>query len=507
MTFDDLKQILSSLKITIPHTLMGKLQLDHLHIRDVSSDSRAVVSDGLFASFTEHQANAAKFIKQVIDSGAKVIIVSETIYSILPQELRNSEACFVVTKLPRKLFAKVARAFYEEHPTNCVAVTGTAGKTSVTNFVMQLWHYLGIPSLSVGTFGVVRPNQTSHYVPSLTTGEIDALHKTLYDAKLKEEVDHVILEASSHGLDQYRLDGLSFKVAAFTNFSQDHLDYHPTMEEYFAAKVRLFTDLLSKDGVAVLNADIQEFERLKKMCQENGLRVVSYGVSGDLVKLKSVISMNGKQILTLSISEKEYSVAFPLVGNTQVQNILCAIGILAAMGIEPERILQGVESLKAVPGRLERVAEYKGGGIYVDYAHKPGALEEVLKDLRKFCSKSLHLVFGCGGERDKDKRKKMGEIAQKMADSVYITDDNPRSEDPSKIRQDILVGCPKATEIPDRKKAIETAIDQMSLGDVLIIAGKGHETYQLYNGIKIDFDDKQVARNYLEEVKKTDALL
>lgn len=506
MTFYDLKQLLLEMR-DIPHTVMGKLEADDLHILDVSSDSRAVVKDGLFASFTEHQTNAVKFIAQAINIGVKVIILSEAVYGVLPQEMLSSDVCFIVTSLPRKLFAKVARAFYKEHPANCIAVTGTAGKTSVTNFVMQLWHHLGIPSLSVGTFGIVRPNQTLSYAPSLTTGEIDALHKALFDAKVREGIDHIILEASSHGLDQYRLDGLSFKVAAFTNFSQDHLDYHPTMEEYFAAKVRLFTDLLSEDGIAVLNADIQEVEKLKKICLESNKRVVSYGLKGDLVSLQSVAPQDGCQLLTLSIAGKDYSVAFPLVGNTQVQNVLCAIAILVVMGIDPKKILQGVEVLKAVPGRLERVAEYQGGGIYVDYAHKPGALAEVLKDLKKFCDNKLHLVFGCGGERDKDKRKKMGEIAQRMADFVYVTDDNPRSEPPATIRLDVLGGCAKATEIADRRKAIETAIDQMALGDVLIIAGKGHETYQLYNGLKIDFDDKKVVLNYLDELEKSHALL
>lgn len=500
MIFDELRQILVDLELEAPHVLIPPMQFDDFVINDISSDSREVTKHSLFASFTEHKENAARFITQAIDMGVRVIILSETVFNIIPKEVRELNVYWIVSRLPRKLFAKIAGSFYKEHPNNYLAVTGTAGKTSVANFVMQLWHHLGISSISVGTLGILKPNQKPNYAPSLTTGEIDVLHKTLHEVKLKEGVDHVVLEASSHGLDQYRLDGLSFKVAAFTNFSQDHLDYHLNMDEYFSAKARLFTELLSKDGIAVLNADIPEFQKLVKICQDDNKQIFSYGFEASLVQILSVSVMNEGQLIELKVFNKVYSVVFPLAGRTQAQNIVCAIAMLIATGVEVERVLRAVENIRAVPGRLEKAAVYKEGSIYIDYAHKPGALEEVLKDLRKFCKNKLRVVFGCGGERDTDKRKKMGEIAQKLADFVYITDDNPRSEDPSKIRGDILLGCAKAEEIPDRKKAIESAIDQMQLGDILVVAGKGHENYQLQNGIKIDFDDKEIVLNYLKSV-------
>jgi len=303
------------------------------------------------------------------------------------------------------------------------------------------------------------------------------------------------MEASSHGLDQFRLDGVVVTAAAFTNLGRDHLDYHPTMEAYLAAKRRLFETLLVPGGAAVLNADAPEFDSLYALCKKRRLRVLAYGRKGAEIRLESATPGATGQHLVINLLGRRHEIDYPLAGQFQAMNGLAALGLVIGGGEEREAAIEALTKLTGVRGRLERVAIHPAGApIYVDYAHKPGALETVLATLRPHASGRLVVVFGCGGDRDRGKRPQMGEIAARLADRVIVTDDNPRSEDPASIRAEIMAASPQAREIGDRAEAINTAIAELAAGDLLVIAGKGHETYQIVGDRTLPFDDASVAR-------------
>ena len=310
------------------------------------------------------------------------------------------------------------------------------------------------------------------------------------------------MEASSHGLDQYRLDGVAVKAAAFTNLSRDHLDYHGDMESYLAAKQRLFSDLLAADGTAVLNADIPEFEILRAACARRGCRILDYGESGhDLHLTERRIESSG-QHLDIDVLGRRYAVRLPLAGAFQTVNALAALGLAIATGEAPEAAVAALATLNGVRGRMELVARTPAGAdVYVDYAHAPDALETALTALRPHTARKLVVVFGCGGDRDRGKRPMMGDIAKRLADEVIVTDDNPRSEDPARIRQEILAAVPEAEEIGDRRQAIASAVAALGPGDVLVVAGKGHEVGQTIGGLVLPFDDREVARTTVAGLK------
>jgi UDP-N-acetylmuramoyl-L-alanyl-D-glutamate--2,6-diaminopimelate ligase len=326
----------------------------------------------------------------------------------------------------------------------------------------------------------------------LTTPDAAGLHERLAEIT-KLGVTHLAMEASSHGLDQYRMDGVNVRIAAFTNLSRDHLDYHKDMAEYLKAKERLFSEILRPKGIAVLNADVPEFEQLSNATGPYGHRIISYGKAGFDIQLLDVKTTPSGQELKLNVEGKNYNVTLPLAGYFQVENALCALGVVLASKVPADKCVPLLEKLSGVPGRLEHM----GQGVYVDYAHTPDALQTVLEALRPHTEGELICIFGCGGDRDKGKRPEMGKIANQFADHVIITDDNPRSEDAQTIRNEILAACPNATEIADRKDAITSAITGLKSGDILVIAGKGHETGQIIGNQVLPFDDRTIAKELI----------
>jgi UDP-N-acetylmuramoyl-L-alanyl-D-glutamate--2,6-diaminopimelate ligase len=390
----------------------------------------------------------------------------------------------------------MAAAFYARQPEHIVAVTGTNGKTSTAWFTQQLWEALGLRAASLGTLGIrgleIEALRNAK-LTSMTTPDMVSLMATLADIAVSK-VDHLAMEASSHGLSQYRLDGVRIQAAAFTNLTRDHLDYHPDMDDYFAAKARLFSEVLAEGGVAVLNADVPEFKRLADICAQRNITVLDYGRNAQAIRLVERTALAQGQALVIAIHGKNYNVTLPLVGEFMVMNALAALGLVLAE--LPERagdLVQALGTLKGAPGRLQFVPGHKDAAVYVDYAHTPDALENILKSLRPHTEGKLYCVVGCGGDRDPGKRPIMGRLAATLADVAVITDDNPRSEDPAKIRAAMMQDAPGAQEIGDRRAAIGWAVAQLNKGDVLVIAGKGHEQGQIIAGRVEPFDDVEEA--------------
>ena len=394
--------------------------------------------------------------------------------------------------------AKLAARFFGAAPERAVAVTGTNGKTSVAVFCSQLWRALGLKSAAVGTLGVCGNGYRAGLAQ--TTPEPVTLHRVLADLAVRD-FRRVALEASSHGLDQHRLDGICFAGAGFTNLTQDHFDYHPTVEAYRIAKFSLFS-LVEPDGVAALNADSNEFDVLANACRKRGLRVVGYGRSGPELKLVEARHNGAVQILSVEADGRRVETELPLPGHFQAMNALCAAAIVA--GTEQMAfadVLEMLPKLSGVRGRLEHVARHPmGGPIYVDYAHTPDALETVLAEVRPTVTGRLFVVFGCGGDRDREKRASMGAIAARLADRVFVTDDNPRSEEAAAIREEIMVGCPDAINIDGRAEAIRAAVGEMAEGDLLVVAGKGHEQGQIVGDRVLPFDDGEQVRRVIGDM-------
>lgn len=464
-------------------------RLTDLNITGLTADSRAVKPGYLFAALPGTTVDGRSFINDAVDRGAAAILAPDgTSYDATDVQL-------ITDTNPRKLFARLASRYYKHQPETTVAITGTNGKTSVAQFTRQIWAFAGCNAAALGTLGVVSEATTT--VGNLTTPDPVSLHKTLADIA-DTGVDHLALEASSHGLDQFRLDGVKICAAAFTNLSRDHLDYHGTMDAYLKAKLRLFSEVLVPGGVAVLNADVAERQSLENVCVERGHSIITYGKNGAAIKLVKVTPVSHGQCLDLEVFGKSERLVLPLAGSFQAMNALCAAGLALATGIAPDDVVQALIKLASVPGRMELVASRRGGGAtYVDYAHTPDALETALKALRPHASGKLIVVFGAGGDRDAGKRPLMGATATENADTVFVTDDNPRSEEPGKIRKAILAGCPDAFEIGNRADAIEAAASQLKSGDVLLIAGKGHETGQIVGDTVLPFDDREIARDII----------
>ena len=460
----------------------------------LSANSKTVKEGGLFVAIPGTQHDGTAFIDEALRKGASAIVVQEIgLNKLIHFEERYPAVSFFKTQNARKTLSQLAAAFYPRQSENCVAVTGTNGKTSVVSFIRQIWHRLGIPAASLGTLGLVVEGKP--YPPPTGTGGLNTpdpitLHEILQSLK-QEHIEHLAFEASSHAIHQHRLDAVQLKAAVFTNLSNDHLDYHQTLEDYRDVKFRLFQELLDKNGCAVLNADIPEFEALSSLCQKRGLQTITFGKAGENIQLLSVTPKEGAQDIHLSVEGKSYHFTLPLVGQFQVYNVMAALGAVIACGADVEQTAKACAHLKGVPGRLEEVAP----GIYVDYSHTPDGLANALKALRPHTTGKLWVVFGCGGNRDTLKRPMMGEIADQLADKIIITDDNPRYENPSHIRQQILAKCPRATESLSRRQAIQTAVEERAPHDVVLIAGKGHETYQVIGDQIIPFNDG-------EEVKR-----
>ena len=464
-------------------------------------DSRRVQPGYLFAALAGTKANGARFVADAVARGAVAILAAPD--AALPP--LDSTIVILRDANPRRRIARMAATFAGLQPATIAAVTGTNGKSSTVHFVRHIWATLGLKAASVGTLGIVSPGFTRD--AGLTTPDPVQLHADLATLA-REGVSHLAVEASSHGLDQHRLDGLHLAAAAFTNLTHEHLDYHVSMDAYFAAKARLFETLLPADGTAVVNADSSRATELGEICRARSIRFWTYGSAGREFRLISDTPTARGQHLVIDVLGTRYEVELPLVGGFQASNALAALGLVVATGGDAARAVPALATLDGAPGRLQLVARHKSGApVYVDYAHKPEALETVLATLRPFAKSRLVVVFGCGGDRDRAKRPVMGEIATRLADLTIVTDDNPRSEQPEAIRAEILRGVPAERrnwieETDGRHAAIERGMAALaSPDDLLLIAGKGHETGQTIKGITHPFDDSAVAREFAEAVQ------
>src|SRR5438067_4197357 len=447
-------------------------QAEAVAVSGLAVDSRAVSPGDLFFALTGHKTDGARFIDSAVSSGAVAVAADRP-----PQA--GSRVPFVVTPNPRRALALAAAKFYPQQPETIAAVTGTSGKTSVAAFTRQIWQRLGHASASIGTIGLVSPKRTLY--GSLTTPDPIALHRQL-DEIARDGVTHLAFEASSHGLDQYRLDGVRVAAGGFTNLTRDHMDYHPDVAHYLAAKLRLFRDLVIADGAAVISADHDCSQAVIDAARARGLRIITVGRKGDGrgegIRLVDARIDGFAQKLELEHRGRKISIRLPLVGEFQIENALVAAGLAIGTGSEPGVVLAALEHLEGAKGRLEQVGEHNGAPIFVDYAHKPDALAKALQALRPYAKRKLVVIFGAGGDRDAGKRPLMGAIAAEHADSVIITDDNPRSENPDAIRAAILATAKRAKDIGDRCEAIRAGVAALEPGDALLIAGKGHETGQ-----------------------------
>ncbi len=455
----------------------------------ITVDSSKVKQGYIFVAIKGVSRDGHDYIEDAIANGALIIVHQSEVKKVDGIEyLKVNDARVALSELAAKIYPK--------QPKYIMGITGTSGKSSIVHFIREILKLLNKKSVSIGTLGVIGDYEVKS---SLTTPATIELHQILQSIA-EHEIDYVAIECSSHGIDQHRLDSVNFNACGFINFSRDHLDYHANMEEYFAAKKKLYQ--VMKSGYAVLNTDIAEFSELKDYCLQQKHKIISYGKSdASDIQIESIKRNDLNQDITFKIHSISYPVKLNLVGEFQIYNLACAISLLMSVGIDSALIMKVLEQVKSVPGRMELVASHNGAGIFVDYAHKPEALAQALQNLRNNTDNKLWVIFGCGGERDQGKRAIMGEIACKHADHVIITDDNPRGEDPKLIRQAILDACDdKALEIASREKAIEYAISKLQMGDNLIIAGKGHENYQIIGKDIVEFSDQDKVIELLREV-------
>ncbi len=459
----------------------------------VTADSRKVKRGDVFVAVPGTKADGLAYAAQAAEAGA-VAIVGEGNAPALPPG-----ALFIKVGNARRALALLAARIYPQQPKVIAAVTGTSGKTSVAAFTRQIWAALSFAAASVGTIGVVTPKREVY--GSLTTPDPVDLHRTLAELAA-EGVTHLAIEASSHGLDQHRLDGVRVAAGGFTNLSRDHLDYHPSVEAYLAAKLRLFESLVVDGGGAVIDVDHEHSDAVVAAAKKRGLKLITVGRKGEGIRLLDAAIDGFTQAVTVEHAGKRHQFRLPLVGGFQIENALVAAGLAIATGGAADRVFAALASLKGAKGRLDLVGARNGAPVFVDYAHKPDALEKAIEALRPYVKRHLVVVFGCGGDRDKGKRPLMGAIAAKNADRVIVTDDNPRSETPAAIRAAILAGAPGASnirEIGDRREAIHVAVAGLESGDVLLIAGKGHEIGQIVGGKTLPFSDHDEAEAALAE--------
>ena len=469
---------------------------DTLVIGGLTSDSRAAGPGFLFFALGGVQAHGARFAAKAVEQGAAAVL-TDAEGAALIEAGGGVPAPVIVAANPRLALAKMAARFHGRQPEAMVAVTGTCGKTSVAYFVRQIFQRCGHNAASLGTLGTVTASGTSY--GGLTTPDPVSLHAEL--AKLAAAgVTHAAMEASSHGLDQYRLDGVELVAAGFTNLGRDHMDYHATEEEYLQAKLRLFRELLPSGGTVVVDPAQNKADRVLAVAGERGQQVLTVGERGRDLHLRNVQFSGFSQVLTIDTPRGEYKVSLPLAGHFQVSNALVAAGLAIAAGEAPGAVMRALETLEGAPGRLELVGRKDNGALcFVDYAHKPDAVDNALAALRPFTTGRLIVVVGAGGDRDAGKRPLMGEAASRRADVVIVTDDNPRTEDPALIRKAVMAGAPGALEIGDRAEAIATAVSMLESGDVLCVAGKGHETGQIVGKTLLPFSDHDAVRTALAQ--------
>jgi len=480
----------------LPEPVIATTDAAATTIAGLTCDSRDVQPGYLFAALPGSRADGRAFIAEAVDKGAAAVLAppgteipaAGDIHDVVP---------LIADENPRRRFALMAARFYGRQPETVAAVTGTNGKTSVVSFLRQIWTRRGHAAASLGTLGVTAPGIDRP--GSLTTPDPAGLHALL--AELADAgVTRLAMEASSHGLDQYRLDGVRVTVGAFTNLTRDHLDYHGSFQGYRAAKARLFSELVADGGVAVINADSDASGEMIAAAYARGLGVLTFGATGSDLRVDRLEPIAEGQRLSVTVGDLSVDLTLPLVGGFQASNALCAAALAIATGEPPADALAALETLQGVPGRVELAGSLaNGAAVYVDYAHTPDALTAVLKALRPHARGRLRVVFGCGGDRDAGKRPEMGRVAAALADAVIVTDDNPRTETAAAIRREILAACPDATEIADRAEAIATAVGALDVGDVLVVAGKGHEQGQIVGDEVRPFDDAEQVRAVVRE--------
>lgn len=468
--------------------------VESMEIAGLTCDSREAAPGFLFAALPGTDVDGRDYIEDALKHGAGAVLALSG--TSLPPAF--ADVPLITDDNPRLRFATLAAAYYGKQPVTVAAITGTNGKTSVASFVRQIWSAMGEKAAAMGTLGIDAPDLDldSH----LTTPDPVVLHRNLA-ALADAGVDHLAMEASSHGLEQYRLDGVKVRVAAFTNLSRDHLDYHGDMDSYLAAKVRLFTEILDTDGIAVVNADSDYAAAVIDACTHRGIEVMTYGDAGQDVRIAVVEPHADGQRLVIEVAERVIEIDLPLVGRFQASNAVCALAIVIAAGGDASNAAAALKKLHGAPGRMHFIGRHRSGAaVFVDYAHTPDALANVLSALRPHTKGWLHVVFGCGGDRDPGKRPMMGRVACDLANAVVVTDDNPRSEDAAAIRARIMEGCSHRDgliEVGDRAEAICTAIKTLEQDDVLVVAGKGHEQGQIVGDQVLPFDDAQECRKAL----------
>ncbi|GHF23113.1 UDP-N-acetylmuramoyl-L-alanyl-D-glutamate--2,6-diaminopimelate ligase [Kordiimonas sediminis] len=473
--------------VSLSQLLGASAGSDTILITGITADSRRVQPGSLFVAIPGTKVDGRDFIPAAIEAGASAIL------SLPGTPVPDPSVPLIADNNPRRRYADMAARFYASHPDVQVAITGTNGKTSVADFLRQIWSGLGYDAASVGTLGV---RSQHHNAPGgLTTPDPMALHKNL-SALSDVGVTHCALEASSHGLDQYRLDGVSLKAAGFTNLTRDHMDYHKTEQGYLFAKARLFGELLAPGSTAVVNIDSRAGKLIEDLAWGRGLHTLTVGRDENAaLRLMDQEGRPDGQAFSIGYQGHVYPVDVRLFGAFQAENIVLAVGLAIGTGADVDKVLATLSHLTGVPGRMELIGRTtKGGAVYVDYAHTPDGLKNVLESARAHNPAGLSVVFGCGGDRDAGKRPQMGKLAADLADRVYVTDDNPRSEEASVIRSEILAACPDAIEIGDRAQAIAAAIEALEENDMLIVAGKGHEEGQTVGDTVLPFSDIEVVK-------------
>ena len=458
-------------------------------VTGLTCDSRAIMPGYVFAALPGTVTDGRKYIEQAIESGAAAVLSTYGLELPVP---------YMGVENPRLAYAKMAAAIHAGQPQTVVAMTGTNGKSSTVEFLRQIWAYAGKQAACFGTLGVQAPNG---YRPlTHTTPDAVALHKTLSDLS-GEGVTHAAMEASSHGLDQCRLDAVKITASGFSNLTQDHFDYHADAEDYFQAKARLFMELTPINAPVVINVNDEYGQRLVGMCNARGQSVLQVGWSGQDIRIDEVMPRASSQLIDLVVHGKRHKIELPLAGEFQVLNAVAALGLAMVTGVETDKALEALEHLTGVAGRMERAGRTKSGApIFVDFAHTEDGLDKLLRSVRPHTRGKIIIAFGCGGDRDPDKRAKMGAAAAKLADEVIVTDDNPRTEMPELIRKAVLVGCPGAVEIGDRALAIREGIKNLGPNDCLVIAGKGHEQGQIVGTKVIPFSDVDQVKLALKEL-------
>ena len=472
------------------HTLRSLFNFDaDQTVVGLSADSRQIKPGFIFAALPGTQMDGRDFIPQAIKNGAVAILTTPDVEADIP---------VIGDDNPRLLYAKTAAKLFPGQPKTLVAMTGTNGKSSTVDFLRQIWAFAGLNAACFGTLGVT---SNAGYKPMAhTTPDALALHQTLSGLAV-EGVTHAAMEASSHGLQQYRMDCVDISASGFSNLTQDHFDYHPTMEDYFKAKARLFIDLTPLNAPVVINTNDKYGQHLVEVCKGLGQDVLQVGWTGADIRIDEVMPHAAGQKITLIVDGQRHVIDLPLAGEFQVLNAVAALGLAIKTGVHKSKAIKGLSKLKGVAGRLELAGTKSGAPIYVDFAHTEDGLDKLIRSVRPHTMGEIVIVFGCGGDRDPDKRPKMGAVSAKLADQVIVTDDNPRTENAADIRKAVMAGCPNASEIGDRRAAIADGIKRLGPKDCLVIAGKGHEQGQIIGDQTIPFSDVDVVREILEEIK------